>query len=135
MDSNISIFDLFSQRMGWLKQRHEVLAQNVANADTPDYAPRDLTEDSFAKALQGRLPVGKTLRTDAHHIPGTLENGRGPRSYASKTTYESAPSGNAVVLEEQLVKTAETEMNHSTVTNLYGKYMRMFRIALGGGGS
>jgi flagellar basal-body rod protein FlgB len=133
MDAKSSIFDLCAQRMGWLKQRHEVLAQNVANADTPGYRPHDLSEKSFAKALQGSLPVGTTQRTNAGHMPGTLENGRGPRSYPSETSYESAPSGNAVVLEEQLVKTAEVQMNHSTVTNLYGKYMRMFRMAVGGG--
>jgi flagellar basal-body rod protein FlgB len=39
------------------------------------------------------------------------------------------------VLEEQLVKVAETQMDYQTMTNLYRKHMQMFRIALGRGGS
>ena len=41
------------------------------------------------------------------------------------------PSGNAVVLEEQLMKVAETVMDHQITANLYAKHVNMIRMVLG----
>lgn len=50
MDMNkLPIFAMVTQRMAWLTKRQEVPAQNIANADTPGYRPRDLTAQSFRK--------------------------------------------------------------------------------------
>ena len=50
-----------------------------------------------------------------------------------KQTYETAPSGNAVILEEQLIKVAKTQDDYQTMANLYRKHMDMFRLAVRGG--
>ena len=44
---------------------------------------------------------------------------------------ERAPDGNAVSIEEQLTKVADTDGAHALVTNLYRKYLGLYRIALG----
>ena len=49
--SQIPLFAALSKRMSWLADRQAVLAQNVANADTPGYAARDLREPDFRKYL------------------------------------------------------------------------------------
>ena len=36
------LFDLISAKTAWLGQRQALLGQNVANADTPGFRPRDL---------------------------------------------------------------------------------------------
>ena len=73
--------------------------------------------------------------TNAAHIrPAISDDG----TYAVTETrrpYETAPSGNSVVLEEQLIKVAETATNYQITTGLYSKYLQMFRIAIGRGGN
>ena len=48
--------------------------------------------------------------------------------------YEVAPTGNSVVLEEQVLKVSETAGDHRLMTNLYRKHIAMFKMALGRGG-
>ncbi|MHA1152522.1 MAG: flagellar basal body protein, partial [Alphaproteobacteria bacterium] len=38
--------------MEWLSQRQKVLADNIANADTPNYQPRDLNPSEFQRILR-----------------------------------------------------------------------------------
>jgi flagellar basal-body rod protein FlgB len=51
----------------------------------------------------------------------------------TKKQYESAPVGNAVVLEEQMVKLADAQSNYQLMTNLYRKHVDLFKMALGRG--
>ncbi len=134
MTAKLSLFEVFAKRLDWLSQRQNIIAQNIAQSDTPNYVPRDLDPQSFVQELRNTNVSLRAAKTEGNHIPGTLENGKGTPARESRKLYESAPSGNAVVLEEQLMKMAQTQMDHATVTNLYNKYMGMFRMALGSGG-
>ena len=49
--TDLPMFGLLRNRMNWLGQRQEVLAQNVANADTPNYSSRDLKAFDFRQVL------------------------------------------------------------------------------------
>src|SRR5712692_11335138 len=66
---NIPLFKAMMSRMAWLTERQQVLAQNVANADTPNFKPRDLKAVSFrdlvAGSSSGKLQVAAT---QAHHL-------------------------------------------------------------------
>jgi len=130
--SKASIFRMMSEKMGWLSQRQKVLAQNVANADTPGYAARDLAPIAYDKRGGGGFSMA-LARTDPKHIqPGG--EGETFRAQAIREPYETAPSKNGVVLEEQMVKVAETQTDHQMITNLYRKHLHMLQIALGSGG-
>ena len=65
---------------------------------------------------------------------GSLDSRSDIRSQEVKSKYEVSPTGNAVVLEEQLVNLSKTQLEHTTVTNLYGKYVGLFKMALRGNG-
>ena len=132
MDKAFSIFDAVARRMDWLGQRQTVLAQNVANADTPHYKPQDLTERSFLQAVRSSSSGGVPEKTHALHIDTAMGPQRDPRQREQRERYETAPSGNAVVLEEQLVKVQETQMQYAALTSLYTKQMSFFRLALTG---
>ena len=133
MDGKLNLFAVISKRMDWLGQRQNVLADNIANSDTPDFVPQDLKEGQFLRVLRRRLePVDPQL-TQAGHMPGTAFRDGPARAQDQKETYETAPSGNAVVLEEQLMKVAKTQGDYQLMTNLYRKHMDMFRMALRGG--
>lgn len=122
-------------KMDYLSTRQGVISQNIANADTPGYRPRDLKPVDFGAVIK-RTEAGAgggTLRmaaTNPGHraAPGVTANAK---SEKQRETYEVAPVGNAVVMEEQLVKSNETLMDYNLVTSLYQKNVRLLQIAMG----
>ena len=132
MDLNkLPIFALMGRRMSWLTQRQTILAHNVSNADTPDFKPQDLTKQSFRNMLNGTsTPMVTMHRTSASHIQPMREPDTF-RSDKAKETYETTMSGNAVVLEEQLMKVSETQGAYNLATNLYRKHVKMLKLAIG----
>lgn len=134
MAAKLGLFEVFAKRMDWLSQRQNVIAQNIAQADTPGYVPKDLRPDSFVRELRNTNVALRAVKTESNHLTGTLENAKGTPARETREQYEAAPDGNSVVLEEQLMKMAQTQMDNATVTRLYNKYASMFRLALGKNG-
>ena len=126
----IPLFSMITRQMNWLTARQKVLAQNIANADTPNYIPKDLVPLDFAK-LAREAGDKLTLRTTSgQHIRGGLTpNGRIKSEEAGDPV--TTPSGNAVVLEEQMFKASETQADFELITRLYRKHVGLLRSALG----
>ncbi len=122
----IALFDLAEKRLAWADRRQQVLAQNIANANTPHWQAHDLVP--FA-AILAKTHGDGLARTNAGHI-GSVGASAAGRDAIQKPT-ERAPDGNAVALDEQLTKVADTDAAQQLVTNLYKKYLGMFRTALG----
>ena len=134
LPTRASLFQLMSARMAWLGQRQVVLGQNLANADTPDYRPRDLKEADFARlasGVRGRPSRIAMAATDPLHVEGAPAVRLGLEGRPVDSEYESAPSGNAVILEEQMAKATQTALDYELTSNLYRKHLGMVRIALG----
>lgn len=134
MDLNrIPIFAALRSRMAWANERQSVIAQNVANADTPDYKAADLAPLDFKALTRSFATASRLQTTDTKHFalgPGT-EDGQFRRDTSSP--FEVSPSKNAVSLETEMMKVAETQATYETALNLYHKQMGMIRIALGKG--
>ena len=128
----LKLFQRMSERMGWLGARQEVLAQNIANADTPDYQPRDLKDFDFRRDMRNAARLQPAATTPGH-LSGTIVGG-GDFKSNKKMAYETAPDGNAVVLEEQMMKVGKNAGDFQTITNLYRKQIGMFKTVLGRGG-
>jgi len=127
----LPIFRMMSAKLDWLESRQRVLAQNVANADTPGYISRDLEPIDFKKKF-GRETFRLQLAvTDTKHIQSKIQQTAFGADKESRKHYETSPTGNAVVLEEQLIKVADTAAAHRLATNLYRKNLNFFRVALG----
>ncbi len=120
----MGLFDLAEKRLAWIDRRQGLLAQNIANANTPGYVAKDL--QPFAETLSRTLP--DLAITNPAHITGTSSAGRIDPMLRPT---ERAPDGNAVSIEEQLTKVADTDGAQALVTNLYKKYLGLYRIALG----
>ena len=116
---------LAASRLGWLDDRQRVLARNIANADTPGYVPRD--EQSFSKSLADQT-VAPAL-TNPMHLAGNA----GTAGTVAVRPRQRSLDGNAVALDEQMTKVADTDTQQRLVTTLYGKYMSMYSTALGKG--
>jgi flagellar basal-body rod protein FlgB len=128
--TKLPLFQRLSDRMGWLNARQDVLSQNVANADTPAYTPRDLKAENFDDHMKKLDAVAPQL-TSPMHLQGTIPVEKQPGSEKTKTQYESAPAGNSVVLEEQMMKVSQTQMNYQLITNLYSKHVEIMKRAIG----
>jgi flagellar basal-body rod protein FlgB len=120
------IFALAEQRLAWIDQRQRVVAQNIANADTPDYQPRDLAP--FAQMLRDQTVA--PAQTNPLHMAGTVELASAKREVPA----QRAVDGNAVDVEGQLTKVADDETNAALVGNLWKTYMGMYMTALGRSG-
>jgi len=120
------IFDVAEKRLAWASERQSVLARNIANLSTPGFQAMDAP--SFQAVLGGTLGV-QPVRTDPNHLAGTADAGMTVRP-VRETTARTADK-NGVRLEEQLMKVADTETLHSTVTAIFKTYMTMFNVALG----
>jgi flagellar basal-body rod protein FlgB len=120
------IFDVAQQRLAWTSERQSVLARNIANLSTPGYKAQDTVD--FQQFMSGSTGVQPVL-TDPRHMSGTIDTSMSSHAVAAATTLDK----NGVRLEQQLMKVADTETMHSTVTAIFKTYMSMFNIALGKG--
>lgn len=130
--NNLPILQMMTKKMDWLSRRTEVIARNVANADTPGYKGRDLKEVNF-KDLVSREAVSASFqptRTSGAHLTG-LKSGMPYAIRFAPDEYESTIDGNDVSMEQQLTKLGETQMSYQETLNLYRKHLDILRISLG----
>jgi flagellar basal-body rod protein FlgB len=130
--SNLDLFKAIGRKMGWLTQRENVIAQNIANADTPGFRALDIAPLSFKETLGAKL---QPTTTSAMHLVSAASGKSGDSKVnAEKKPWEITPSNNGVVLEEQMMKSANTASDYSLMLNLYKKNVTMLRTALGRSG-
>lgn len=132
---NIGLFKAIGSKMDFLNQRQRIIAQNISNSDTPDYKPQDLVPVDFDEVLKDVTKTNgvKNVRlqtTQPGHTPNPGEVAPAD-ARKQKHTYEVAPAGNAVVMEEQLIKSQGNIMDYNLMTNLYQKNVSMIKTALG----
>lgn len=135
--SAIPLFDVMRTKLNYMSERQSVLAQNVANADTPGYQAMDIAEPDFKKIaasggaaqnLRSNLPM--TITDPKHIAHGATANGDF-KAEKRKSTYELNPNGNNVVIEEEMSKIAKNQADYQETLNLYGKWISMLKTAIG----
>ena len=131
MDINqIPLMAMLKGKLGYLNQRQKLIAQNVANADTPNYAPSDLKPFTFAQTIKMASVNGvDTALTNPAHIAGKVS----PKSeWKSEETPDSEArlDGNQVVLEEQMIKMGEAKLDYDTAVGLYQQSMGLLHMAV-----
>ena len=129
------IFQYAQLRMQHASQRQRVLAQNVANLDTPNYRPRDVRELDFEKELQRTQKPIELAQNNSNHLSGTRPAQDEFRNESTRKTFEESPDGNQVVLEEQMQKVGSTRGQYTMAVRLMNKHMQMLQIAIGRGGA
>jgi len=130
---DMPLLGILRDRMSWLNARQTLLSQNVANADTPGYAARDLKPMDFDSALKestARSFEG-LLTTDPNHI-AVSASGPSRIGEAQVTEQDTTTTGNSVTLEEEMIRVADTQAQYQAAANLYSKMVGMMRTAIGG---
>ena len=133
MLDGIDVFRITGARMRHLAERQNVLAQNIANADTPLYRARDVKPFRFDSALLRSQPGPADLRLAATR-PGHLGLTRHGATIAADraAAYGEDPDGNTVNLEEQMVKQADVLKAYDLSTLVYKRGAGLLRVAVGG---
>ncbi|MCQ2914292.1 MAG: flagellar basal body protein [Alphaproteobacteria bacterium] len=141
---NLSLFQMGEEKMRWLAQRQNVIAQNIANADTPKYMPSEVEPIKFRELL-GETEMTLT-RTNSKHFDGTTENVRLMKTninhlspvpdgkkeeFKQRRPFETSIDKNGVILEEQMQKMDDTRSQHEQVSALFKKNMALLGTALG----
>ncbi|PHK93717.1 flagellar biosynthesis protein FlgG [Pseudoroseomonas rhizosphaerae] len=133
MLDGIDVFRITGARMRHLAERQNILAQNIANADTPLYRARDVKPFQFNSALLRSQPGAPALQL-ASTRPGHMGRAReGVAVTADRAEgYSEDPDGNTVNLEEQMVKQADVAKAYDLATLVYRRGTALLRTAAGG---
>jgi flagellar basal-body rod protein FlgB len=128
---NLPIFSALGEKMRWHQTRQSLLAENVANAETPGYGGRDLKVFDLEAQASGFSRAGVSAAvTQPRHI---LVHAGGSSAFGAQrmNSFEITPSGNGVTLEDEMMKVTTNLMDYQTATTLYQKSVRILRTALG----
>ncbi len=124
--SDIPILSMLRGRMQWHQERQRVLAENVANADTPGYRARDLAAPNFERMLQTASVALAT--TNPTHIAA---GGGSQFSEDNDPHYEVRPRGNAVSHEDEMLKLASNQMDYDAAASIYTHSLSLIKTAFG----
>jgi flagellar basal-body rod protein FlgB len=126
----IPLFSMIKGRLGYLSQRERLIAQNVANADTPGFMPKDPKPFTVAQS-PGVAQAMAPARTNPGHLG--MAGQASPRGQAFVATdapdSEATLDGNRVVLEDQMMKMTEARLEYDTAIGFYQKSMNLLRLA------
>jgi len=131
---DLALMQAAIKKMHWHEERQKVLAQNISNADTARYQPQDIAPLDFKGLLESsssKISLSMAA-TDPKHMGlngAASASGQGAIKN-QKNTYETSPSGNSVVLEEQLLKMNENFTDHRLTTTIYQKNIDMLKKAI-----
>jgi flagellar basal-body rod protein FlgB len=132
--NDFPVLSALRTKMQWHQERQRVLSENVSNSDTPNFKPRDLVEpkfDSTGAAKGGMGDLALTRTSEAHIIPAS--GGGASFDQNRRVGFETRPAGNAVSLEEEMMKSAANQGDYAAVTMLYSKSLHLFKTAIGKG--
>lgn len=124
MTANFSTIDHLQSALTYHRERHTVLAGNVANLDTPGYRSADLVRQVPGDASS--LAVSE---------PGHIASASGSEFVTSldDSGKLQTPDGNAVSLERELAKIDANRTRYATSAELVSRRFALLRYAAGDG--
>lgn len=128
---NMPVFTALTDKMRWHQTRQGLLAENVANAETPGYRGRDLQQYDFADRAAGFSSAGVTTSATQpmHFSVSSSESGA---FHAQRmANFEITPEGNGVTLEDEMMKVTTNLMDYQAATSLYQKSIKILKTAMG----
>jgi flagellar basal-body rod protein FlgB len=128
---NMPVFSALTDKMRWHQTRQGLLAENVANAETPGYRGRDLAQYDRAERVSAFSPVMVTTSaTQPMHF--SVSSSEGSAFGAQRmANFEVTPEGNGVTLEDEMMKVTTNLMDYQAATTLYQKSIKILRTAMG----
>lgn len=125
MAGDLKILDMASAMAKHAASRHQIIAQNIANADTNGYRAKDL--EPFAQI------VDRAASTLSERGVAAALDGASWRVIADSAPGAASPNGNTVSLEDQMIRSVEAQQAHEAATAIYKKSIEILRLSLGRG--
>lgn len=128
---NMPVFTALTDKMHWHQNRQGLLAENVANAETPGYRGRDLKQYDFADRASSMSSASVTTSaTQPMHfsVSSSESSAFGAQRMAN---FEVTPEGNGVTLEDEMMKVTTNMMDYQAATTLYQKSIKILKTAMG----
>lgn len=121
--------------MRHLSDRQRVIAENIANGDTPGYKARTVAEPDFGSMVDVASGRSGVARPTVALTSGMAALGaHAPQAghiIPDRNVSETKPDGNNVTLEDQLLQMGQVQADFATLTNLYRKQMSLLKTAIG----
>jgi flagellar basal-body rod protein FlgB len=134
MAGDISFLSALKMGMRWHQARQRLLSENIANANSAGYKPRDLAPLSFESSVKmtGFSPTLVASSTDPGHFGFSSSSGNGDTPFAEvpPSRTDVTPDGNGVALEEQMMKITANQLDYQAVTTLYSRGLGLIRTAI-----
>jgi flagellar basal-body rod protein FlgB len=127
--TDLPLFSMLRARMQWHQERQRLLSENVANADTPNFRPRDLTPLQFDRATPALTVIGLDRTTPGHFA--SLEASSSQFQNSRLGGFQVRTGGGGVNLEDEMIKVAANQMDYQAATTLYMRSMGLIKTALG----
>lgn len=127
MASLDSVFGIHAEALHLQRQRMEVLAANIANADTPGYQAKDL---DFSAALADAM----TAKPQAASSPGhqSLNSGGAAVAHVFRVPTQPSADGNTVELQIEQAKFADAALHYKASLSFLDSKLRGLMTAITG---
>ena len=123
--SQIYLLQLASQQAKWLTARQTIIANNIANANTPAYQAKDI--QPFAEVLN-QTQVSMATTNPAHIVPAADEF---EAAHSKETdSWDATVSGNSVSLEQEMMKEGDINRSYTLNNNIKRVFHQMMMSAL-----
>ena len=126
MYQNLELFQTAGAMARHAGSRQAVVAQNIANADTPNFKAMEMA--SFRDVYDGNVTRGMNA-TRPDHLHG--KHTAFEQADATVSLSEPAPNGNSVSVEDEMLHSVEVSREHSRALAIYRHGMTVLRSTLG----
>ena len=125
------VLSALTDKMRWHQTRQGLLAENVANAETPGYRGRDLKQFEFADQMSAFSSA--TLTTSATQPMHFSVSSSDSSAFGAQrmANFEITPEGNGITLEDEMMKVTTNMMDYQAATSLYQKSIKILKTAMG----
>ncbi|EAU40840.1 flagellar basal-body rod protein B [Fulvimarina pelagi HTCC2506] len=123
----VYLFSLTSKQADWLSHRQALVAENVANVNTPGYTAKDITP--FEQVLDNTA-LAQTA-SNPKHLVG-FGGGTAEAEATEAVTWDVKHSGNSVAVEQEMMKAGEVSRDYSLNTSIVKSFHRMFMTTIRG---
>ena len=116
--------------ISFAQQRHELLASNIANMDTPDYKTRDLSQDAFQDALKRAIEVRDRNRQSLTEGITENEPAREMQKVKDSMKHILYHDGTDVSMEHQVTELSKNQFMHNMAIAIMNTQFRMIETAI-----
>jgi flagellar basal-body rod protein FlgB len=125
-----NLFGVHGAALSLRQQRLQVLASNIANADTPHYKARDIDFQAALQRAMGESPPGAPAQTQAGHQGGVTEPG--PDNLVYRLPLQPSLDGNTVDAEYEKAAFARAAFEYRASLNFVDGRVRRLLTAITG---